>query len=227
MSVTGETAGFTIEARDAFANLRSGESTDHIAEYGDGSSDYFLVKFAGPGGYEFVTSSAVEVITGLYTFGNFSLELVGVETVSMPLDVSAGGLESALEEASGIDVSVSRSAEGNGYAWTVTFLDSLADLMAAPLALSATSDATVLSIERTGRRRPLPDRVRAVGHGRVRGLGHGERRRHRGLAVRHDGARRRGSAPSTTAVSVPTAFSAGPRRASRASPSSSACRCAT
>ena len=30
----------------------------------------------------------------------------------MPLDVSAGGLESALEEASGIDVSVSRSAEG-------------------------------------------------------------------------------------------------------------------
>ena len=45
---TGITTGFTIEARDAFSNLRAGESTTHVAGYGDGMSDYFLVTFTGP-----------------------------------------------------------------------------------------------------------------------------------------------------------------------------------
>ena len=130
-AITGVQNQFTIEARDEFGNLRHGDATTHFIGYGDGLSDYFLVEFTNPVTQDYVrVSSAIDVIQGssLITAKEFfRLSFGGKTTYDIPIDISAQGLETILEELHNfqLQVSVTKSVDAAHVSWTVEFLTML------------------------------------------------------------------------------------------------------
>ena len=163
-AVTGITNTFTVEARDAFGNIRAGDDTPNFSGgYGDGKSDFFLVELTGPDGYQVVTSSAVQTITTNSTDagGSFRLAFAGKTSLVLPAGVSSSAMDTALETMFGEDphtVEVSRTdnfggAQNSGYTWTVTFTSHLDELypdlasvgieVLPPAETSSTNDASL------------------------------------------------------------------------------------
>ena len=114
----GRPSTLTIEARDAFGNLRKGDDTPHFVHgyYGGepqhkGASDYFLVVFDHQAmDYTFTTSTAIQTITindvsiragpasddGLQSY---RLRFAGRTTMDIPVNATAAAVEAALEMA--------------------------------------------------------------------------------------------------------------------------------
>ena len=117
--VAGVPSTLTIEARDAFGNLRKGDDTPHFVHgyYGGepehkGASDYFLVVFDHQAmDYTFTTSTAIQTITinarqsiragpasddGLQSY---RLRFAGRTTMDIPVNATAAAVEAPLEMA--------------------------------------------------------------------------------------------------------------------------------
>ncbi|CAM9398051.1 unnamed protein product, partial [Hapterophycus canaliculatus] len=90
-AVVGAPARFHVVARDAFGNIRTGDSTTHFGGYGDGSSDVFMATLSGANGYRVVTSSAVQTITVANgtTEGAFRVYFAGDVSRDIPNGASA------------------------------------------------------------------------------------------------------------------------------------------
>ena len=132
-AIVGVEAGFVIESRDKFGNLRIGSSTSNIAESGDGMSDAFLITFVSPSGFTTMTSSAIQILTcsDSSIAGYFRLSYGGLVSIDIPHDISATAMQMVLSsmhgEQTGVSsVEVKREFDGNGnYQWTVIFIDNL------------------------------------------------------------------------------------------------------
>ncbi|KAH8092791.1 hypothetical protein JL720_4955 [Aureococcus anophagefferens] len=140
--ISGVKSKLTVQARDAFGNLRRGDDTTHF-QYGCyggetdqmGASDYFLVVFQHMTmDYAVTTSTAIQTVR----IGNaldegarrrpresetregertYRLAFAGGKTLELPLNATAAALESALEKAhdDAVDVSVSRQDFAAGF----------------------------------------------------------------------------------------------------------------
>ena len=143
-AITGLTNGFIIQARDKFGNIRSGSKTKNVKNLGDGSSDSFLVRINGPGGYSIVTSSSVQTIKCSDSSINGYFRLSYADAISMELqhDISASAMQVALitTHTPNANVEVTRKVVNGNFQWNVTFLSHLLEWSLKPLSVISGHD---------------------------------------------------------------------------------------
>ncbi|CAM9130727.1 unnamed protein product, partial [Phaeothamnion confervicola] len=169
-AVVGAVQALTVEARDAFGNLRSGGNTSHSGSTGDGASDAFLLTLAGPSGYKELSSTAVQdvEIRNASAGGYLRLHVCGYATPDLPVDAPAAAVQAALALSRGgrigataaasaddssfdlVGVSVSRTETSSDVTtWSVTFLSHLEEWTSDPLTVLAASDGATAASART------------------------------------------------------------------------------
>lgn len=169
-AIVGVPSTFDVLANDAFGNLRSGDETPHFSygyyggepEYA-GSSDYFLIEFEHVWrNYSLKTSTAIQKIhvRDASQTGSYRLHFAGETTLSIPLNATAGAVESALENAhspGAFDVSVTRSSTVESeydHVYTVTFLSNLESWARDSLVVLAPSDGNDKAVSAVNISRP-------------------------------------------------------------------------
>lgn len=151
---------FTIEARDKFGNIREGSETLSIDASGDGASDAFVATLSGPGGYNVVTSSAIQVIkSGDSSIQGYFRVSVGKKVSDdLPHDITAPVMQTVLLSmfSPPMNVEIERTTVEGNYHWALTFSSRLDEWISNPLTVVEATDgdtgvSSLISVEKSAK----------------------------------------------------------------------------